>query len=134
MDEELLVTEADGIATVTINRPQVKNAVPGHMWGDLAEVFTDLGLRDDIRCVVVTGAGTDFCSGADVGAGGRRNDGPPQHQLQSMRIVGAACQALYEMPKVTIARVDGVAAGAGLNMALACDLVLASDRSRFSEI
>ncbi len=134
MDEELLVAEADGIATVTINRPQVKNAVPGPMWAELGEVFTSLGLRDDIRCVVVTGAGNDFCSGADVGGGGKRAEGPPQHQLQSMRVVGAACQALYDMPKVTIARVDGVAAGAGLNMALACDLVLASDRSRFSEI
>ena len=56
------------------------------------------------------------------------------HQLQSMRNVGECCQQLFDMPKVTIARVDGVAAGAGLNMALACDLVVASDRSRFSEI
>lgn len=132
--DELQVAEADGIATVTINRPNVKNAVPAPMWGDLRDVFTELGFRDEIRCVVVTGAGEDFCSGADVGASRGAGGGPPVHQLQSMRIVGAACQALYEMPKVTIARVDGVAAGAGLNMALACDLVLASDRSRFSEI
>lgn len=129
------VAEADGIATVTINRPRSKNAITSDMWAELRDIFQELGFRDDVRCVVVTGAGGDFCSGADVSAGMSRGDsGERVHQLQSMRIVGGACQALYDMPKVTIARVDGVAAGAGMNLALACDLVLASDRSRFSEI
>jgi len=63
-----------------------------------------------------------------------RTSGARMHQLQSMREVGEVCQQLFDMPKVTIARVDGIAAGAGLNLALCCDLVLASERSRFSEI
>ncbi len=132
--DEVQVAESDGIATVTINRPQVKNAITAQMWTELRETFRELGYRDNVRCVVVTGAGEDFCSGADVGGIKERTDAPPMHPLQSMRNVGECCQVLYEMPKVTIARVDGVAAGAGLNLALACDLVLASDRSRFSEI
>ena len=133
--DKVQVAEADGVATVTINRPRVKNAVTHDMWLELHRIFRALGYDDGVRCVVVTGAGEDFCSGADVG--GMSKEAEPSrslHQLQSMREVGDCCQTLYDMPKVTIARVDGVAAGAGLNLALACDLVLASDRSRFSEI
>lgn len=132
--DEIQLDEADGIATVTINRPRVKNAVTPEMWRELGRIFEELGFRDDIRCVVLTGAGEDFCSGADVGGKAREESAERPHQLQAMRHVGNACRQLYEMPKVTIARVDGVAAGAGLNLALSCDLVLASDRSRFSEI
>ena len=72
--------------------------------------------------LVITGAGEDFCSGADVGGDPRDREG---HPLDGMRSVGRACQTLHTLPKPTIARVDGVAAGAGLNMALACDFVLA---------
>ncbi len=132
--DELQVTEADGVATVTINRPHVRNAIPPAGWDTLRSIFVDLGSRDDVRCVVLTGAGEDFCSGADVGRTDDVTRDRDTHPMQRMRIITACCEALYEMPKVTIARVDGVAAGAGLNMALACDLVLASDRSRFSEI
>lgn len=132
--DDVQVEEDGAVATVTLNRPSVKNAVTGEMWNELRTVFRELGYRDDIRCVVLTGAGSDFCSGADVGGLSDRSSGARMHQLQSMRNVAEACQQLFDMPKVTIARVDGVAAGAGLNLALCCDFVLASDRSRFSEI
>ncbi len=130
------VTEADGVATLTIDRPHVRNAVPAGGWAELEEIFTDLGDRAEVRCVVLTGAGEDFCSGADVSGmgGGDASEPAVANGLQAMRKVGDCCKALFEMPKPTIARVDGVAAGAGLNMALACDFILASDRSRFSEI
>lgn len=132
--DELLVEETDGVATVTINRPRVKNAITPDMWDELRSIFTDLGYRDEIRAVVVTGAEGDFCSGADVSGMASRSDGPRHHQLEAMRKVGDCCLSLFNMPKVTIARVPGVAAGAGLNLALACDLVVASDQARFSEI
>lgn len=132
--DEVQVKEADGVATVTINRPRVKNAITTPMWGELREIFRELGYRDEIRCIVVTGAGEDFCSGADVGGRAGEDQNARAHPMQAMRNVGECCRTLFELPKVTIARVDGVAAGAGLNMALACDFVLASDRSRFSEI
>lgn len=131
--DELQIDEADGVATITLNRPERKNAVTQIMWSELRVVFRELGYRDDIRAVVLTGAGDAFCSGADVGGMADR-DSERVHALQSMRNVGDTCQALFDMPKVTIAKVNGVAAGAGLNMALACDLVVASDRARFSEI
>ena len=129
---DIEVTRAEAIATVTINRPHRKNAVTGDMWAQLAETFRSLSADADIRCVVVTGAGGEFCSGADLAA--REGSGRPVHQLAAMRAVGDAALALHRMPQPTIAKVRGVAVGAGCNMALGCDLVVASENARFSEI
>ena len=129
---DIEVTRADAIATVTINRPHRKNAVTGDMWAQLAETFRSLSADADIRCVVITGAGGELCSGADLAA--REGSGRPVHQLAAMRAVGDAALALHRMPQPTIAKVRGVAVGAGCNMALGCDLVVASENARFSEI
>jgi len=129
---DIEVTRADAIATVTINRPQRKNAVTGDMWAQLAETFRSLAADADVRCVVITGAGGEFCSGADLAA--REGSGRPVHQLAAMRSVNDAALALHRMPQPTIAKVRGVAVGAGCNMALGCDLVVASENARFSEI
>ena len=129
---DIEVTRADAIATVTINRPQRKNAVTGDMWTQLAETFRSLSVDADVRCVILTGAGGEFCSGADLAA--REGSGRPVHQLAAMRAVGDAALALHRMPQPTIAKVRGVAVGAGCNMALGCDLVVASENARFSEI
>ncbi len=129
---DIEVTQADAIATVTINRPHRKNAITGDMWAQLAETFRSLAADADIRCVVITGAGGEFCSGADLAA--REGSGRPVHQLAAMRSVNDAALALHRMPQPTIAKVRGVAVGAGCNMALGCDLVVASENARFSEI
>ncbi len=132
--EEIQLTLEENIATVTINRPSVKNAITSEMWDELQRVFIELGYTDDVRAVIVTGAGDDFCSGADVSGMASRSEGPRLHQLESMRKVGDCCLSLFNMPKVTIAKVPGVAVGAGMNLALCCDLVVASENARFSEI
>ena len=129
---DIEVTRADAIATVTINRPQRKNAVTGDMWALLAETFRSLSADTEVRCVVITGAGGEFCSGADLSA--RTAGERPVHQLAAMRSVNDAALALHRMPQPTIAKVRGVAVGAGCNMALGCDLVVASENARFSEI
>jgi len=129
---DLEVTRSESIATVTINRPQRKNAVTGDMWAQLAETFRSLSADSDVRCVVITGAGCDFCSGADLSA--RSASGKQVHQLAAMRHVNDAALSLHRMPQPTIAKVRGVAVGAGCNMALGCDLVVASETARFSEI
>lgn len=132
---EFLIDRSDMVATVTISYPETRNAISGGGWEELREIFDALAVDESVRCVVVSGAGEDFCSGAYMGP--ERDRGAEQAErsgLLSMRMVGQCCEALFAMPKPTIARVDGVAAGAGMNMALACDFVLASDRSRFSEI
>ena len=129
---EIDVTRANAIATVTINRPERKNAVTGDMWAQLAETFRTIAADPDVRCVIITGAGGEFCSGADLSA--RNSTGRPVHQLAAMRHVNDAALSLHRMPQPTIAKVRGVAVGAGCNMALGCDLVVASENARFSEI
>lgn len=127
--ETLLLDRADGIVTITLNRPQRKNAADAAMWLELLEVFRDIRGRSDDRVVVITGAGDAFCSGADLSSGGSG-----QHQLAAMRHIRDVALALHDLPQPTIAKVNGVAAGAGCNLALGCDLIVASERARFSEI
>ena len=130
MGETIIVEDADSIRTVTLNRPEIKNAINAVMWDELLDVFTDTGSNEAIRVLVLTGAGGAFCSGADLGGGvDASTPGLPR-----MRHVGDVCLALHRIPKPTVAKVGGVAAGAGLNLALGCDLVVASDDARFSEI
>jgi enoyl-CoA hydratase/carnithine racemase len=130
--ETLQVQRADGIVTITFDRPQKKNAINHVMWDELAaEAATILGSTED-RCVVLTGAGGAFCSGADLS--GEDAGGGGTHQLAAMRRINAVVQAFHDLPQPTIAKVTGVAAGVGLSLALGCDLVVASEEARFSTI
>ena len=133
--EAISVARAGGIVTITLRRPERKNAINGQMWNEfLAELRTIAATPAD-RVVVITGAGGDFCSGADVsGMAGGDPSAVPTHQLAAMRHVGDICLALNRLPQPTIAKVRGIAVGAGANLALVCDLVVAGDTARFSEI
>jgi 2-(1,2-epoxy-1,2-dihydrophenyl)acetyl-CoA isomerase len=130
--ETIDVERRDGVVTVTFNRPSRKNAVNTQMWDELFATFKQIARNAEDRCVVLTGAAGDFCSGADLS--GHAGDGPRKHQLAAMRDVRDVILALYHLPQPVIAKVRGVAVGVGMNMALACDLVVASDNARFSEI
>jgi enoyl-CoA hydratase/carnithine racemase len=132
--DSLLVERADGVVTCTLNRPAKKNAITGEMWIGLAELFDEVGANPEDRVLVITGAGDGFCSGADLGDSGNSGRGGPAAALAGMRNVGRTALRLHELAKPTIASVNGVAAGAGCNLALGCDLIVASDRARFSEI
>ena len=126
---DLLASLDEGVLTLTMNRPEVRNAMSGAMTGALAEQLARAELNPEVRCVVLTGAGKGFCSGGDVkamaggGAGesaGRTTlDGAIYAQRVNQR---ATSGKLYKMPKPTIASLPGAAAGAGLALALACDL------------
>jgi len=125
---------ADGaVVTITLNRPEKKNAINGVMWDELLATFREIAQGDD-RVVVLTGAGGAFCSGADLSGGGADTGSRPQHPLAAMRHVGDVALALHRLPQPTIAKVGGVAAGAGANMAFSCDLIVAADDARFTEI
>ena len=129
--DTLLVARDAGVVTITLNRPEKKNAINDTMWDELLETFVAVANNtNEDRVVVITGAGGAFCSGADIG-GGAVSD---QNGLASMRHVGDVCLALHALPQPVIAKVGGVAAGAGLNLALGCDLIVAGDDARFSEI
>jgi 2-(1,2-epoxy-1,2-dihydrophenyl)acetyl-CoA isomerase len=131
--ESITVDRTDGVVTITLRRPEKKNAADAAMWNELLEEFRAIASNQADRAVVLTGAGGNFCSGADLWQAGS-GDGPPPHQLSAMRHITDVCLALHRIPQPTVAKVRGVAVGAGLNMALSCDLVVASDNARFSEI
>ena len=131
--EHLQIERANGVVTLTLNRPEKKNAATVEMFQDLAALLTDIAHRPDDRAVVLTGAGGNFCSGVDLwGDPGVRAVEVPM--LTRMRQLGEAAIALQRMPLPVIAKVRGVAAGAGMSLALGCDLVLAARDARFSMI
>ncbi|MDG2427344.1 MAG: enoyl-CoA hydratase-related protein [Acidimicrobiales bacterium] len=131
----LVVERTGGVVTVTINRPEVMNAMTTKMFGEFGRIFRSLNADDTVRCVVLTGAGGNFCSGADVGGQSRRASGvTSSNPLRNLRQIKASAMALHDCQHPVVAKVHGMAAGAGLNMALGCDLVYAADTARFSEI
>ena len=130
MPDILVERSDDGIVTVTLNRPRKKNAIDFPMWNDLAAIFREVGASASDRVLVLTGAEGAFCGGADLTSG----SDDPRHALDRMHYFGFTGLALHEVPKPTIAKVNGVAVGAGLNLALGCDLIVASESARFSEI
>lgn len=124
----LRVQRADGIVTITLDRPAKRNAIDGWMFDGLRDEFRAVAGNDADRVVVLTGAGEAFSSGGDLDP--ERPSG--EDTLTMMRRIGGAALALHECPKPVIASVDGVAVGAGLSLVLGCDLVIASERARFS--
>lgn len=132
--ENILVTESDGIVTITLNRPEKLNAFIGHMRRDLAEALEHAGSERTVRVVVITGAGRAFCAGGDVEFMYQLME---RHESEEFaRILGAGRRvilAIRQMTKPVIAAVNGVAAGAGCNLALACDFRIASTNATFTE-
>jgi len=126
------VAEGADIVTVTLNRPSKKNALNAGMQVELLDAVSDIAGRATDRVMILTGAGGDFCSGGDLW--GAVEDPVPRQPMHGMRRISALATALHRMPQPVIAKVRGVAVGAGLNMALTCDLVVAADDARLSEI
>ena len=132
-DAWLEAEDRGAVRWLTINRPSRLNAIPAGGWTRLEEAFGDFE-RSASRVMVITGRGGAFCSGADLDPGRASASIGIAAEHQRMKGVGAAAAALHRCTKPTIAAVDGIAAGAGLNLALGCDVVIATVRSRFSEI
>jgi 2-(1,2-epoxy-1,2-dihydrophenyl)acetyl-CoA isomerase len=133
-DDLIKVTEDNGILTITLNRPDRLNAFVGHMRRDLAEALENTGSDPHVRVVVITGEGRAFCAGGDVNFMSglvERND-----TEEFERLLGAARRvilAIRHMTKPVIASINGPASGAGFNLALACDLRIASSNATFSQ-
>ncbi|MCY4175439.1 MAG: enoyl-CoA hydratase-related protein [Acidimicrobiaceae bacterium] len=130
------VEPKEDVTTVTIDRPRRKNACTPAMFAALREAFRDIALSP-ARAVVLTGSGGDFCAGADVGPAEEDSAEPQQpqrHRVEHMRDIADTVMAIHDCPRPVIAKVDGVAVGAGFGIALAADLAWCSSRARFSLI
>src|ERR671936_2140143 len=133
MTNDLLESVKDGVATLTLNRPDRLNAMSGPMLDALLEALSRLADDASVGVVVLTGAGRGFCAGGDVKAmaEGREFGGDTlEDKAQALRARMEVSRWLHEMPLPTIAMVRGAAAGAGLSLALACDLRIASETAR----
>lgn len=125
------IEQEGAVAIVTLDRPQTKNAVTDEMRRQLWEAFEQFALDSRVRAVVLTGAGADFCSGADVASFG---GGGMPGSLGRMHELGRINRAIYHLKKPTIAAVSGVCAGLGWGFALCCDFVLASENAKFVQV
>jgi enoyl-CoA hydratase/carnithine racemase len=127
------ISDRGSVRWITLNQPDHMNAIPTAGWGEFAAALEAFEVSEQ-RALVVTGAGGNFCSGADLGVDNSGEAPSVTERVRRMKQVAAAALALHRTNKPTIAAVDGVAAGAGMNLALGCDMVIASSRARFTEI
>ncbi|CCD88944.1 putative Enoyl-CoA hydratase/isomerase [Bradyrhizobium sp. ORS 285] len=136
MDSDIVLkTISDGIATVTLNRPDKRNAMSDEMRSSLIEVLEEIAADKSVRALVLTGAGKGFCAGGDVAGMKRRMEAPAGevgfNGWARQQRVHRTQMLLHTMPKPTIAAVNGAAAGLGADTALACDFVIASPFAKF---
>lgn len=132
--QHLLVKQDGGVLTITMNRPEVLNAFNDTMLAELTEAVEAVAQDDAVRCVVLTGAGRAFGSGQDLHSLSEgRSSGSVAVVSEHLQKYHRVVYAIREMPKPVIAAVRGVAAGISCNIALACDLRIASDDARFIE-
>jgi 2-(1,2-epoxy-1,2-dihydrophenyl)acetyl-CoA isomerase len=120
-----------GVATVTIDRPEKKNAISLEMREQLWSAFEQISEDDSVRAVILTGGGEDFCAGMDVGEMGGAG---VAWSMTKMRRLHSIARAIHKLKKPTIAAVNGVCVGVGWSYALACDFVIASETARFAQI
>lgn len=132
--EHIDIAEDSGITTITLNRPEKLNSLAGHMRRDLAEALEEAGSERNVHVVVITGAGRAFCAGGDVAAMADLIERDDAEEFS--RLLGSARRvitAIRQMTKPVIGSINGPAFGAGCNLALACDLRIASTTATFSQ-
>lgn len=123
-------TTPGGVMYLTLNRPKSLNAINGEMRNALYSSLVEAEAQPSVRCVVISGNGRAFCSGGDVKEMG---DGKALTSVRNLSRSKQVIESIVNMSKPVIAGINGVAVGAGLNLALACDLIVASERAEFSE-
>ena len=133
-DEAAVISVKDRVGTIKLNRPEKLNALNGEMGDKMMAALSDWAMDPEIGCVVLTGEGRAFCAGGDVSAMAAGKSGKPmtmEQKVDGLRHGQEVCWLLHSMPKITIAAVNGFAMGAGLGIAMSCDLRIASDKAKF---
>jgi 2-(1,2-epoxy-1,2-dihydrophenyl)acetyl-CoA isomerase len=134
MDDDLIIDVSDGVGTMTLNRPERMNAFTSAMLAGLLEALDDFESRDDVSVVVLTGAGRGFCSGGDIGGMGEDTERRPHKTKERIwREIQGFPKRLARFEKPILCAVNGAAVGGGMDLALACDIRIASESARFAE-
>ena len=131
--QTLFQSRSGAVATITLNRPEARNALDLGMRRELAAVLDEIEADDGARVLILTGAGGHFCSGGDVKTMREKRHTAAEGRAR-VELLNVMVQRLVDFPKPTIAMVDGYAVGAGSNLALCCDLIVASERAKFGEL
>jgi len=123
---KIIVEKEDGVAKITLNRPEVLNALDGEIINELKTAIKDVGKDKGLRAVVITGAGRGFCSGVDLA--------PSASVVEGLTEIHEIIKGITNMEKPVIALINGTAVGGGLDLAMACDIRIASEKAKLSEI
>ena len=129
--KHLMLSRSGAISTVTLNRPEVRNAFNEEVIAELTQAFLELGARVDVRCIVLAAAGTAFCAGADLNWMRRMADYSHEENLADAGALAGMLRTLYECPKATIARVQGDVYAGGTGLVAACDMAVAASGVQF---
>ena len=134
--EEILLEKREGVALVTLNRPERFNSFTTNMYRQFPRIIDQLKRDDQVRAVVLTGAGKGFCAGSDVSdrLSRRLEEGDEESRFENLRQVGAMALDIADLDKPLIGAINGAAVGAGLSLSLLCDIRLASEKARFGAV
>jgi len=133
---EILLEKTKGVAIVTLNRPERFNSLTTNMLKQIPEIVDELNRDDEIKAVILTGAGKGFCAGADVSdhLGKRLEQRGEESRFENLKQVGAVALDILNLNKLLIGAVNGAAVGAGLSLTLLCDIRLASKKAQFGAV
>lgn len=131
MSDTILFETQGGVATITLNRPDKLNAFTDEMLAALGDALEAAARDPQVRCIVLTGSGRGFCAGQDLGAVGERGDADAGFRAHLEHTYNRVIRTIRTVEKPVIGAVNGVAAGAGASVALACDLRIAAENAQF---
>jgi methylglutaconyl-CoA hydratase len=127
----LLLSYERGVSTVTLNRPEMRNAFNDEVIAEITAVFSELAKRDEVRCVVLAGSGSAFCAGADLNWMKRMADYTRDDNVKDAGGMARMLEAVYRCPKPTIARVQGDVYAGGTGLVAACDMTVSVDTAQY---
>lgn len=129
--KHLLLATAAGVTTVTLNRPDVRNAFNDEVITEMTAVFLELGKRPEVRCIVLAGAGTAFCAGADLNWMKRMAGYTREQNIEDAAALARMLEVIYKCPKPTVARVQGDVYAGGTGLVAACDIAVSVDTAQY---